>query len=53
MYLSIYLYLSVSLSVRLSVALQLFIELSPLFQFLNLYTDGRTPWTSDQPVAED
>jgi hypothetical protein len=23
----------------------------PLFQFLNLYTDGRTPWTGDQPVA--
>jgi hypothetical protein len=24
----------------------------PLLQFLNLfYTDDRTPWTSDQPVA--
>jgi hypothetical protein len=23
----------------------------PLFQFLNLYTVGRTPWTGDQPVA--
>jgi hypothetical protein len=23
----------------------------PLFQFLNLYTVGRTPWTVDQPVA--
>jgi hypothetical protein len=22
-----------------------------LFHFLNLYTDGRTPWTADQPVA--
>jgi hypothetical protein len=22
-----------------------------LFQFLNLYTVGRTPWTGDQPVA--
>jgi hypothetical protein len=22
----------------------------PLFQFLNLYTDGRTPWTGDQPT---
>jgi hypothetical protein len=23
----------------------------PLFKFLNLYTDGRTPWTGDQSVA--
>jgi hypothetical protein len=23
----------------------------PLFQFLNLFTDNRTPWTGDQPVA--
>jgi hypothetical protein len=23
----------------------------PLFQLLNLYTVGRTPWTGDQPVA--
>jgi hypothetical protein len=23
----------------------------PLFQFLNLYTVGRTPWRRDQPVA--
>jgi hypothetical protein len=23
----------------------------PLFQVLNLYTVGRTPWTGDQPVA--
>jgi hypothetical protein len=23
----------------------------PLFQFLNLYTVGRAPWTGDQPVA--
>jgi hypothetical protein len=23
----------------------------PLFQFLNLYTVGRTPWMGDQPVA--
>jgi hypothetical protein len=23
----------------------------PLFQFLNLYTVGRTPWTVDEPVA--
>jgi hypothetical protein len=24
----------------------------PLFQFPNLYTFGRTPWTRDQPVAK-
>jgi hypothetical protein len=24
----------------------------PLFQFLNLYTVGRTPWTGDQPVEK-
>jgi hypothetical protein len=24
----------------------------PLFQLLNLYTVGRTPWTGDQPVAK-
>jgi hypothetical protein len=24
----------------------------PLFQFLNLYAVGRTPWTGDQPVAK-
>jgi hypothetical protein len=23
----------------------------PLFQFLNLYTAGRTPWTGDEPVS--
>jgi hypothetical protein len=23
----------------------------PLFRFLNLYTDGRTPWTEDVPVV--
>jgi hypothetical protein len=23
----------------------------PLFQFLNLYTVGRTPWTGDQPLS--
>jgi hypothetical protein len=34
-----------------SMALQSFFGPWPLFQFLNLYTDGRTPWTGDQPVA--
>jgi hypothetical protein len=35
----------------LSMALQPFPEPWPLFQFLNLYTVCRTPWTGDQPVA--
>jgi hypothetical protein len=26
-------------------------ETLPLFEFLNPYTVGRTPWTGDQPVA--
>jgi hypothetical protein len=31
--------------------LQPFVASWPLLQFRNLfYTDGRTPWTSDQPV---
>jgi hypothetical protein len=39
-----------------AVALSLSMALQPygpwsLFQFLNLYTVGRTPWTGDQPVA--
>jgi hypothetical protein len=33
------------------MALQPFVGPWPLFQFLNLYTVGRTPWTEDQPVA--
>jgi hypothetical protein len=34
------------------MALQPFVGLWPLLQFRNLfYTDGRTPWTGDQPVA--
>jgi hypothetical protein len=33
------------------MALQPFVGLWPLFQFVNLYTVGRTPWTGDQPVA--
>jgi hypothetical protein len=35
----------------LSMALQPFVGPWPLFQFLNLYTVGKTPWTGDQPVA--
>jgi hypothetical protein len=35
-----------------SVALQSFVWSWPLLQFRNLfYTDGRTPWTKDQPAA--
>jgi hypothetical protein len=33
------------------MVLQSFVGASPLFQFLNLYTVGRTPLTGDQPVA--
>jgi hypothetical protein len=34
------------------MALQPVVGPWPLLQFLNhFYTDGRTPWTSDQPVA--
>jgi hypothetical protein len=45
-YLSIY--LSVCLSVCGSTAL---VDLGRFFNFLILYTVGRTPWTGDQPVA--
>jgi hypothetical protein len=34
-----------------SMALEPFVGPWPLFQFLNLYTVGRTPWKGDQPVA--
>jgi hypothetical protein len=33
------------------MSLQAFVGNWPLFQFLNLYTVGRDPWTGDQPVA--
>jgi hypothetical protein len=33
------------------MALQPFVGPWLLFSFLILYTDGRTPWTEDQPVA--
>jgi hypothetical protein len=39
------------LSIYLSAALQPFVGPWPLFQFLNMYTVGRTPWTGDQPVV--
>jgi hypothetical protein len=41
-----------SIFIHSSMALQFFAGPWPLLQFRNLcYTDGRTPWTSDQPVA--
>jgi hypothetical protein len=43
-------YLSIHPSIRLSVPRPC--GTWPLFQFLNLYTVGRTPWTVDQPVAK-
>jgi hypothetical protein len=33
------------------MAVQPFVGPWPLFQFFDLYTVGRTPWTGDQPVA--
>jgi hypothetical protein len=40
------------LSIHSSMALRLFVGPWPLLQFCNLfYTDGRTPWTGDEPVA--
>jgi hypothetical protein len=39
------------LSIDLSMALQPFVGPWPLFQLLDFYTVGRSPWTSDQPVA--
>jgi hypothetical protein len=35
-----------------SMALQPFVGPWPLLQFRNIfYTDGKTPWTSNQPIA--
>jgi hypothetical protein len=48
---SVCLSLSVYLSIYLSMALQPFVGPCPLFNFLILYTVGRTPWTGDQPVT--
>jgi hypothetical protein len=51
--LSIYLSVCLCLSFSLSIYLWLYSPCGPwpLFQFFNLYTVGRTPWTGDQPVA--
>jgi hypothetical protein len=40
-----------SISFYLCMVLQPFCGPLPHFQFLTLYTVGRTPWTGDQPVA--
>jgi hypothetical protein len=43
---------SIAVSIHSSMALQTFVGPWPLLQFRNhFYTDGRTPRTSDQPVA--
>jgi hypothetical protein len=36
----------------LTMGLQPFVGPWPFFQFLNVYTVGRTPWTGDRPVAK-
>jgi hypothetical protein len=48
--------LAICLSVHLSIYLSIYgstavVDLGRFFSFLILYTVGRTPWTSDQPVA--
>jgi hypothetical protein len=45
-----------SAATSLSPSLSLSLDVQPfgswqLFQFLNLYTIGRAPWTGDQPTA--
>jgi hypothetical protein len=43
--------INIILSIHSSMDLKLFV--GPLLQFRNLfYTDGRTPWTGDQPVGK-
>jgi hypothetical protein len=37
--------------ISISMALQPFVGPWPIFQFRNVYTVGRTPWTGDQPVT--
>jgi hypothetical protein len=43
--------LSLSLSLSLSLWLYRLLDFGQFFSFLILYTDARTPWTRDQPVA--
>jgi hypothetical protein len=46
-------YLSICLPACLSVCLWLYspLDLGRFFSFLIPYTDSRSPWTGDQPVA--
>jgi hypothetical protein len=58
-YISTYLCIYPSIHLPIHPSIHLYIHLWlyspcepwPLFQFLNLYTVGRTPWTGEQPVA--
>jgi hypothetical protein len=50
-YLSTYLTYLPTYLLCLSMAIQLYVKPWPLLSFLIPYTDGRTTWTSDQPVA--
>jgi hypothetical protein len=43
--------LSIHPAINLSMALQPFVWPWPLFNFLILYTVGRTSWMGDQPIA--
>jgi hypothetical protein len=40
-----------TMTICLSMAVLSFVGPWSLFQFLNIYKVGRTPWTGDQPVA--
>jgi hypothetical protein len=44
-------YLTTYLPIYLSMVLEPIVGPWPLFECLNLYTVGMTPWTGDQPVA--
>jgi hypothetical protein len=44
-------YLSIHLSIYLPMVVQPFIGPWPLFQFIDFYTVGKTPWTGGQQVA--
>jgi hypothetical protein len=56
-YLIYLIYPSINPSIHLSIHLPTYLWIySPygywlLFQFLNPYINGRTPWTGDQPIA--
>jgi hypothetical protein len=51
-HLSIYIYIYIRQSIYPSMYLSTgLVDLGRFFQFFNLYTVGRTPWTGDQHVA--